>query len=149
MGNSNFVWKCHFQMSHEKSHSDPALLTGKYLSPQNFHIKPSLLSVGLDSGKAGRGKPGGTGSTSPSQQVRTTASPSQITASSSSLIPGQDADFSKALTAKTEYDFKSSCTFFPIHAAHASLSSQNLQHSIIHLRVGAGRILSHTHFSVY
>lgn len=50
MGNSSFVWKCHFQMAHEKSHTDPALLTGKYLSPQNFHINPSLLSVGLDTG---------------------------------------------------------------------------------------------------
>lgn len=50
MGNFHFVWKCHFQVAHEKSHSDPALLTGKYLSPQNFHINPSLVSVGLDTG---------------------------------------------------------------------------------------------------
>jgi len=55
MGKSNFVWKCHFQTAHEKSCSDLALLTGKYLSPQNFHINPSLLSVGLDTSSRGGG----------------------------------------------------------------------------------------------
>lgn len=46
-------------MAHEKSHSDPALLTGKYLSSQNFHIKPSILSVGLDTGsRVGRQEEG-------------------------------------------------------------------------------------------
>lgn len=87
MGNSNFVWKCHFQMAYEKSHSDPALLTGKYLSPQNFHINPSLLSVALGTGsRAGEGKPGGTGSSSPAQQAGATASPSHIAANASRLL---------------------------------------------------------------
>lgn len=44
---------------------------------------------------------------------------------------------------------KLAAPFFPIHAAHASLCSQSLQHSIIQLRVRVGRILSLTHFSVY